>query len=169
MNVEKLLAWRTGLLANLPALLMLGVVMLLSACGPGGKSLENAASPGLLASPSQTQNQKNSASDWATLYRSAKTEEERRAICLQAIDQEAFHRASPVSTVDEIFGTKFASSLPSKQNDNQTGVVYFAEQPPARKTSDGLIEQNAYVGWYLVVEYDDTGTIRNYYLSNLHK
>jgi hypothetical protein len=142
--------------------------MVLSACGPGGKSLEN-ASTGSLASPSQTQSQKKSASDWATLYRSSKTEEERRATCLQAIDQGAFYRASPVSTVDEIFGTKFASNLPGKQDSHQAGVVYFAEQPPARKTSDGSVQQNAYVGWYLVVEYDDTGTIRNYYLSNLHK
>jgi hypothetical protein len=124
-----------------------------------------------LASPSVVQTEKKGMqpADLKKRYMSATSEDERRAICLQAIDAAAFVENGPVSAVDEIFGTNFASKLPTKKEGTRDGMVYFADQPPARKPADGLIQQRAFVGWYLLVQYDHNGEIQNYYLSNLHK
>jgi hypothetical protein len=167
-NIKKVryqIAGRT----NLSVHLIFGAFIVFSACGVKErvKGLAAPASPSPAAT--QTQNEKKSISALAMLYRNAKTEAERRSLCLQAIDEKAFFETGPVSTVDEIFGTDFASKLPGKRDGTQPGIVYFADQPPVYRTSEGLIEQRGHVGWYLVVEYDYSGTIRNYFLTNLHK
>lgn len=167
MIEDQKLRYRATSMPNLLAHVILGLFLLFSACGAKEMGKETSASPVPSALP--TQEEKKSPSELATLYRNAKTETERRSICLQAIDEKAIFVTGPVSTVDEIFGTKFASNVPDKQDRTKPGIVYFAEQPPVYRTSEGLIEQRGHVGWYLVVEYDSNAEIRNYYLSNLHK
>jgi hypothetical protein len=103
----------------------------------------------------------------AQLYRAAGSEQERRSICLRAIDEGRVKRGGPVLTFDQIFGTKYASELPREGQVEQKALL-FATQPEPRDPID-RIEAVAFVGSYLVLEYDHKGDVQYYYLSNLHK
>jgi hypothetical protein len=97
-------------------------------------------------------------------YDIAKTEFERRDVCLQAIDQGVIYRGGPVSAVDAIFGTHFASKLPEAGESNYGSVDFIPfVASPDNSTAAG------HFGWYLFVEYSTSGKIVNYYLTNLHK
>jgi hypothetical protein len=79
----------------------------------------------------------------ARAYRAARTDSERRAVCLEAI---------------------YARKLPPS-HELDWGVVHFRPSPPS--PSDKVAA--AYVGWYLAFQLDSAGTLQNYYLSNVHK
>ena len=106
----------------------------------------------------------NAIEELKRLYWAAKTEYERRAVCLQAIDQGTIYRGGPVSSLDAIFGTHFASSLPGA-GESKYAKVEFVPFVPSRDESFAAGK----FGWYLSIEYSTTGKIVNYYLSNLHK
>lgn len=103
------------------------------------------------------------------LYRLAQSEQDRRAVCLRAIDEGEIYRDGPVANVDQIFGTHFASDLPAEGQINKGKPVLFATQISLPPRSDGRAEAVGYFGSYFAVEYDHAGKIRYYYLSNLHK
>jgi len=100
----------------------------------------------------------------ARAYRAARTEFERRAVCLDAIDAGVVARGRSVVVVDAVFGTTWASRRP-RAGELEQGIVYFHPLPPP--PSDAI--QAAHIGWYLVLEFDSTGALQSYYLSNLHK
>ena|ERR1700675_2698994 len=100
----------------------------------------------------------------AKAYRAARTEFERRAVCLDAIDTGVVARDRSVAVVDAVFGTTYAGKLP-RGSELETGVVHF--HPPLLSGSDRVA--SGYTGWYLAFEFDSTGRLQNYYLSNLHK
>src|SRR5579864_5793305 len=58
----------------------------------------------------------------AKAYRAARTEFERRAVCLEAIDAGVIGRGRRVAVVDAIFGTNYAKDLPSG-SELEAGVV----------------------------------------------
>ena len=97
-------------------------------------------------------------------YETAKTQYERREVCLQAIDENIIYRGGPILSADEIFGTHFATNLPAPGKSN-LGSVEFVPFVPSRDDSVAA----AHVGWRLVIEYSPSGKILNYYLTNLHK
>lgn len=100
----------------------------------------------------------------AKAYRAARTEFERRAVCLDAIDAGVIKRGRGVAVVDAIFGTNYAKKLPSG-SEPEGGIVYF--QPQLQSPRNDV--QQAFVGWYLAFKFDSNGTLQDYYLSNLHK
>lgn len=100
----------------------------------------------------------------ARAYRAARTEGERRAVCLDAIDEGVVARDRPVADVDAIFGTSYAGRLP-RGGGLETGVVNFHPSPPPPNNS----YQAAHIGWYLAFEFDSAGRVQNYYLSNAHQ
>ena len=100
----------------------------------------------------------------ARAYRSARTEFDRRAVCLDAIDAGVVARGRPVAVVDAIFGTKYARELPPG-SELESGVVDF--RPQLKSPRDNV--QVAFVGWYLAFQFDSNGRLQDYYLSNLHK
>jgi hypothetical protein len=100
----------------------------------------------------------------ASAYRAARTEFERRAICLDAIDAGVVARGHSVAVVDAIFGTTYVKKLP-RGSELETGVVDFHPLPPP--PSDAFAA--AHIGWYFGFKFDSTGRLQNYYLSNLHK
>jgi hypothetical protein len=55
--------------------------------------------------------------------------------------------------------------LPPASGGIETGVVDFHPLPPP--PSDAVA--SAHVGWYLAFEFDSTGKLQNYYMSNVHK
>jgi hypothetical protein len=103
----------------------------------------------------------------ARLAQAAQTEQERRGVCLRAIDEGRVYAGGPVSTLDQIFGTQFASQLPTEETVAKR-LILFAKQPepPAQPERTEAI---GYVGSYLDVDYDHEGKLRYYSISNLHK
>jgi hypothetical protein len=101
----------------------------------------------------------------AKAYRAARTEFERRAVCLDAIDAGVVARGHSVAVIDTVFGTTWARKVPPAGAELEWGVVKFHPLPPP--PSDKFAA--ASIGWYLAFQFDSTGTIQNYYLSNVHK
>ena len=101
----------------------------------------------------------------ATAYRAARTESERRAVCLAAIDAGIIARDRSVAAVDAVFGTTYATKRPPRDGTLEVGVVDF--HPSPKSGSDAVA--SASIGWYLAFEFDSTGRLQNYYLSNVHK
>jgi hypothetical protein len=141
--------------------LMAAVILLLCSCTNGDKERE------LL--PVVTNSNKVSVTELQRLYQSARSEQERRAVCLRAIDEGAVYRGGPVANLDQIFGTHFASELPAAGQIKPGKPILFATQPSPSPGPGGFIEAVPYVGSYLGVEYDHEGKVQYYYLSNLHK
>jgi hypothetical protein len=101
----------------------------------------------------------------ARAYRAARTEFERRAVCLDVIDAGVVARDRSVAVVDAVFGTTYARKLPPEGGGLETGVVDFHPSPPSPRDA----VQIAYIGWYLAFEFDSAGRLQNYYLSNAHQ
>lgn len=118
----------------------------------------------------QEKKQKAPAADLKQLYQAAKSENERRAVCLRAIDEGLIHSGGPVSLIDEIFGSRFAEKLPKGQEPSRSDAVYFTPQASSTPKPDARVTQASdYVGWYLGLQYDQQGNVLKYYLSNVHK
>jgi hypothetical protein len=97
-------------------------------------------------------------------YEAAKTENERRAICLEAIDQKAIARGLPLANVKEIFGQDFSEDIGKDTDGFSYGIVNFSK--PIKGGPDSA---EFFVGWYMVVYYSKSGYIYKYHLTNLHK
>jgi hypothetical protein len=123
-----------------------------------------------VAEPKQeTESQQMSIVDLKRLYRSARSEFERRTLCLQAIDGGAVYKGGPISSLDEVFGTNFGSQLPTQTEVRRVGVVHFVLENASEPSSEPSSVARGYSGWYLAVGYDHNGRIQDYYLTNLHK
>ena len=101
----------------------------------------------------------------AKAYRAARTDFERRAVCLDAIDSGVVARGRSVAVVDAIFGTAYSRELPPGI-ELEAGVVDFHPLPPSH--GDRSV-QVAHIGWYLAFKFDSAGKLQDYFLSNLHK
>jgi hypothetical protein len=102
-------------------------------------------------------------------YQEAKSEETRRAVCLQAIDTGVISPGVSIAVIDAIAETHFASDLPTGDT-NREGVVYFFQLTPKPSPVIGQTPAaGGHVGWYLSATYDHSGNVKSYYLSNIHK
>jgi hypothetical protein len=101
----------------------------------------------------------------AKAYGAARTEFERRAVCLEAIDAGVVARGRSVSDFDALFGTTYAKKLPRAGGELEWGVVEFHPLPPPPNDTMAA----ARIGWFLAFQFDSTGAVENYYLSNVHK
>lgn len=135
---------------------MIAAVALLCSCA-GEKQRELLP----VVSSSEAKSQASTA-ELRDLYKAAKSEHERRAIALRAIDQGTIRPGAPVSNTDEIFSTRFAQA-------SSPGVVLFADQVSVLPNPAGRAEAVGYVGSYLDLTYDAKGIIQSYRISNLHK
>ena len=83
----------------------------------------------------------------AKAYRAARTEFERRAVCLDAIDAGVIAEGRSVAVVDAIFGTNDAGKLP-RGSELEAGVVDFhlSRRRPATRllppTSAGILRSS---------------------------
>jgi NAD(P)H-hydrate repair Nnr-like enzyme with NAD(P)H-hydrate epimerase domain len=98
-------------------------------------------------------------------YETAQSEVERRAVCIQAIDEDAVSTYMPVTAVDALFGTHLASQMPTRKEAIRTGIVEFA---PSTQTAVPDKARTSH-GWFLAVEYEHDGNIRDYYLTNVRQ
>jgi hypothetical protein len=102
-------------------------------------------------------------------YSDAKSEQEKRAVCLRTIDDGLIGVGKNVAVIDKIFSTNFESEMPVATERVKRKSLLFAEQASIPQVPGKLNDSVAYVGSYLAVEYDSAGSILNYYLSNIHK
>ena len=110
-----------------------------------------------------------SAADLRRIYEAANFDNDRRAVCLMAMDEGLIRHGGPVSAADEIFGTQFAEKLPTAQEPYRWETVYFAAQIELPPRPDGVVEGVDFVGWSLALQYDRQGKILTHQLSNVHK
>jgi hypothetical protein len=97
------------------------------------------------------------------LYQTAQSREERRNVCLRAIDEGIIQTFGPVnvSTIDAAFGTEFSKESQKRSRKERYYWVYINCD---KNVSSG--ENDA--GWYLAIELADQ-EIFNYYLTNVPK
>lgn len=145
---------------------MAAVILLLCSCA--NRDEEKQLLPAVTNSNSEV-SRKTSVTELQRLYQSARSEQERRAVALRAIDEGAVYRGGPVANLDQIFGTRFALELPAAGKIKSGKPILFAAQPSSVARPDGVVEAIPYVGSYLAVEYDHEGKVQYYYFSNLHK
>jgi hypothetical protein len=100
------------------------------------------------------------------LYEIALSDDERRAVCLRAIDEGVITTFRKVAGIDEIFGTHLAPELPTKNEGRRIVRVDFNPPDAVAAQDKGSAGSK---GWYFSVDYDDQGEIRNYFLSNLRE
>ncbi|MGA9994774.1 MAG: hypothetical protein WBP93_05125 [Pyrinomonadaceae bacterium] len=117
----------------------------------------------------QEKKQNVSIAELKQLYKDAKSEYERRAVCLRAIDEGMIHQGGSVSSIDETFSTQFASELPTSKETILSHMILFAPQVSVPPNPDGRPMAISDVGWYMAFNYDHNGTIQDYHLSNIHK
>jgi hypothetical protein len=138
-------------------LIMLGIV-LVSCNSPTKQQVQ--------ASNDAASMQKDKLQELKARYQTAKSEQERRNVCLQAIDAKLMRPGEKVSVVQEIANFTF-DSVEQRTTDHH-GVLLFADQPPRPANLD-VRAASGDVGSYLDVRYDSNGIIKDYLLSNLHK
>ena len=144
-----------------PAVLLVGVPLLCFCAQAGREGARDTPAPKVKQAEVRRM---MSVEELRRRYEAAGTEHERRAVCLQAIDQGAIYRGGPVSTLDAIFGTRFAADLP-RAGETQSATVDFVPFVPSPDPSIAA----GHTGWYLAIQYDAAGRLGNYYLTNLHK
>ena len=145
--------------------LVAAVILLLCSCTNGDKEKELLP----VTNSNSEASRKTSVTELQRLYRAAGSEQERRTVCLRAIDEGVVYRGGPVANLDQIFGTNFASELPGAGQIKSGKPILFATQPSPSPRPDGFVEAVPYVGSYLAVQYDHNGKVQYYYFSNLHK
>lgn len=98
------------------------------------------------------------------LYQTAQSREERRNVCLRAIDEGIIQTFGPVnvSTIDAAFGTEFSKQSQKRSRKESDHWIYINCD---KNASSG--ENDA--GWYLAIELGDQGNIFNYYVTNVPK
>src|SRR5262249_25016880 len=144
---------------------LLAGLLLLSGCANLKQGEQNVISAG---AKQEERKQKTSVPELRRLYDAAKSEYERRTVCLRAIDERTIHRGGEVSTVDAILGTHFSAELPA--NDSlRWNIVHFDSGAPGVYDERGWVKDSTESGWYLAIKSDWHGHILHYYLSNLHR
>src|SRR5437764_7219520 len=65
----------------------------------------------------------NIVEQFAIQYKQAKSEAQRRTLCIKAIDEGIVSRGVPIATIDRLFGTAFARDLPAADQPLEPRVV----------------------------------------------
>jgi hypothetical protein len=86
-------------------------------------------------------------------------------LSINAIDQGMITRGCSVQQLDQMFGIHHARATPRKGGSLETGVVEFSSMPASPSNAIAA----AHIGWYLAFEFDSSGFVQNYHLSNTHK
>ncbi len=98
-------------------------------------------------------------------YFQTDSESKRMQICVDLINLKFIERGVKISELEKFFGTDLREGFPATITKLGSRVVNFSKQITCTKEGIAI----PYIGWSLVVEYDWTGTIQNYHLTNTHK
>ncbi len=101
-------------------------------------------------------------------YKAAQTWQERRNLCIEAIDSEMIQLGSSLSQILEIFTLDDIPPLLVTEDLSHDGgiSIYFERQP---ELANGVTDRSNFrLGWYFVAKHRK-GKILSYCLSNVHK
>jgi hypothetical protein len=101
---------------------------------------------------------------FAAAYARAKTEVEKRTVCIEAIDAGVVRGGVSIEVLKRVFGSDFEDSGIDSRS-NRLARVNFVS--PWRSTNP--LVSDVYRGWYLAVSYTADGAVFSYHLSNLGK
>jgi hypothetical protein len=104
--------------------------------------------------------------DFAKRYAHAKSELEKRTVCIEAIDKGVVARGISIRNVKLLFGPDLTEKVGVDQDGASYGIVDFIRP---KKAEAGKAVSDYVAGWYLVIYYDQSGLVLNYHLSNVHK
>src|SRR6266853_2033739 len=136
----------------MPILLLSCILFLCCYCAPQKQGKQKSS---VTESNQQENREKVLIAELRQLYDTAKSQYERRAVCLRAIDEGAIHRGGHVSAIDEIFSTHFASRMPTEKEAIRKTWILFADQFSPPPAPDGQVTEGvATVGWYMAFDYD---------------
>ena len=97
-------------------------------------------------------------------YRKAKTEFQKRDVCIALIDAGVLYDGSPIADVKKVFQQDFLDQGPADHVNDRLTMVDFV--PPKHSTDTRV--STFETGWYLSITYRETdGSVVRYCLSNL--
>ena len=108
----------------------------------------------------------------AQTYLQCKTAKERLSFTLTAIDDTVIDAQIKIGDLKTLFGEDFIDlGMVGTSGAKYAAYIGFEKGPRNPAPSDPRVLRPAAAaqGWYLYVEYDQGGLVRNYWLSNLHK
>jgi hypothetical protein len=154
-------------------------ILLLCACAASENPQKSLAQSPLLnkeqpTSPigQQKAEQGNSllAIDIKQLYESATSWQEKREICIKAIDSGVLYRAGPVSVLDTIFGTSLSSPVAGKVHKVRWSKIYFEPKSNGSEQSHKKKHDSNQASpiWALLVEHDRDVILR-YRITTVEK
>ena len=89
---------------------------------------------------------------------------------MAAMEEKVIDYGTDVKVIKKLFGSDFRKNFGTRRDNGvRYGMVHFDRRVSPKKRRDGVIEQHAITGWYLVVEYGKGEWIEECYLSNIHK
>jgi hypothetical protein len=101
---------------------------------------------------------------FAAAYAGAKTEAQKRLVCIEAIDAGVVRGGVSIDVLKRVFGPDF-EDFGMDSRSNRLAMVNFVA--PWRSTN--ALVSDVYRGWYLAVSYMADGAVLTYHLSNLGK
>ena len=127
----------------------------------------------LIAGCSTNRAVKDSTAVLRTEYAKCKTEKDKLLFTLALMDHGVIDYGIPVSKAISIFGDDFQDA--GNPGGNTAVILYFARQyyqredHPTEAPSDPprLHMSLPVIGWYLVLTYNGSGTVTDYYVSNV--
>lgn len=100
-------------------------------------------------------------------YKAARTWQERRALCVEAIDSETIQLSSSLAQIVEMFTLDDIPPVVTENSPHEGGVrIFFERQPELKNLRPDA--SNFRIGWYFIAKHRK-GKIVSYCLSNVHK
>ena len=100
---------------------------------------------------------------FAAKYKQARTEVQKRTICVELMDAGVLYDGAPIDNVKKIFQQDFEDMGMDSQS-NSVAIVHFVPpEPPSYPMASAI-----WKGWYLSIGYRSDGTVQRYCLSNEH-
>ncbi|CAN5902686.1 hypothetical protein BH11VER1_BH11VER1_12110 [soil metagenome] len=100
-------------------------------------------------------------------YKAARTWQERRDLCIEAIDTETIQTSSSLAQIVEMLTLDDIPPIVTEDLANEGVIrIFFERQPELAK---GVTDRSNFrVGWYFIAKYRK-GKILSYCLTNVHK
>lgn len=103
--------------------------------------------------------------DFADRYQKAKTDNERLAVCITAMDTHLIYDGMPVAEIDQMFKTSFGENLAAMKSG--TEKYRWEEIWLTPFVDDGKNIQQRSDRWRFVFQYDADGTVWSYHVTNV--
>jgi hypothetical protein len=101
----------------------------------------------------------------AIKYKQCKVEAEKRALCVEALDEGVIGTGTPIADIKRVFQKDFEECGLDANGKDNAAIVHFV--PPLRSTNS--LVSDLWRGWYLALTYNKDGIVMTYYITNMGK